>query len=558
MKLPSFSVTTMLGIAFGAMMVTAVLAAAVTYWRSSEASEATRAAGTLQDGLSRLENYKQSIDQATGAVRGFMLTGDRAQLKIYESAVANRTQRLKALKDSGAVDASSVDALESAYAAWQAKFAERQIKLMRDPLTVDLARAIEATGEPRKTLISVDDQMKSVREKLLERIAGAEKLQTASMTTLEMVAIASGAISLVMTLIFAFLSYRLISRPISELADTTMSLAEGKLETEIGHTGRSDEIGAVSKALVVFRDHLARSRELEEDAKKSDEQRRTERRRELNELADEFENSVRGVVELVGSAARELSSSAQALSTIAEKTSAQAVAVSEASTEAAGNVDNVAVAADQLSSAINEIGGQITTNSNLVNHAADDATSTSTSVNELGDVVQKVGEVTDLIRDIAEQTNLLALNATIEAARAGEAGKGFAVVAGEVKDLASQTGKATEQIDGQIAEMQTRSKSATGAVETIGERLQEMRETAASIAAAVEQQNQATMEIARSVQQAASGTKAVTENIESVRTAATETGQMSSDVQNSANELEKQANTLSEQVDAFVAKVRAA
>lgn len=558
MKKISFSVTAMLGIAFGAMLITAALASAITYWRSSEAALATSAASKLQESLGHLEKYKQAADTSTSAVRGFMLTGDRGLLERYESATAKRAEELKRLRDSKAINADAIDGIEAAFLAWQNTHAERQIKLMRDPLTVDLARAIEATGAPQAALREVETKLLDARSALYDRLVEAEKLQTSNMSAMNLVALASGAASLTLTLLFGFLAYRLISQPMRELADTTIALADGKLDTDIRHTGRKDEIGAVSKALTTFRDQLARTRELEEEAKKSDEERRAERRRELNELADEFENSVRGVVDLVGTAATKLSTSAQSLSAIAEQTSAQAVAVSDASTEAANNVESVSTAADQLSAAISEIGGQITNNSELVTHAAGDAKSTSSTVSELGDVVEKVGQVTDLIRDIAEQTNLLALNATIEAARAGEAGKGFAVVAGEVKSLASQTGKATEQIDAQIAEMQTRSRTANGAVETIGKRLGEMQSTASSIAAAVEQQSQATQEIARSVQQAAMGTKAVTDNIESVRNAANETGQMSGDVQTAADDLSKQAATLSSQVDAFVAKVRAA
>lgn len=558
LKTIRFGVTGKLALAFGAMMIVSSLAAAITYGTSDRLGNSINANAELRTGMKGLESYEQAFRSATASLRSFLLTSDRTFVSRFEEAVSRRSERLKALQETKIISAELLDAGEAAAKRWETEFARHQIALMRDPSTVDLARAIEVTGKPQLALDEVELKLAAAHSSIAKKITAAVKVQAASLDQLRLVALGSGAVGFILTLIFAMMAYRMIARPMGELASATQSLADGNLDTEIGHTARSDEIGGVSRALLVFRDGLARTKALEEEAKKSDEKRRVDRRKELAQLADEFEGSIKGVVQLVGSAADKLSTSAQSLSAIAEETSAQAIAVSDASTEAASNVDNVATAAEQLSASIGEIGGQIANNSDLVSQAAGDAESTSSTVTELGEVVKRVSEVTGLISDIAEQTNLLALNATIEAARAGEAGKGFAVVAGEVKSLASQTGRATEQIDTQIAEMQTKSATATSAVGTIGSRLSEMQKTAASIAAAVEQQSQATQEIARSVQQAAVGTKAVTDNIETVRSAATETGRMSNEVQSEADELSKHAAALNEQVDAFVNKVRAA
>lgn len=392
-----FGVTAKLVSAFCAMLITAALASSITYWRSSATAESTRAAAALQDGLERLADYKRTMDIATGSVRAFLLTGDRSILTRYQDSLPERARRLADLEASGVVGPSEANALEAAFMKWQADFAERQVKLMRDPLTVDLARAIESTGQPQQAIDGAETLLNDMRQRLLGRIAQAEKIQNANMATLLAVAIASGVISLALTLLFAWLGYRMISRPIRELAETTRALADGHLEREIGHTGRSDEIGAVSKALLVFRDGLARSRELEAEARKSEEQRRAERRRELEELASRFESEVKSVVAQVSSAAEQLSASAGGLSAIAEETSAQVNSVSGSSTEASSNVNSVATAAEQLSSSITEIGAQITSNSSLVNGAADEAERTTSSVAELVAVVEKVGEVTSLI-----------------------------------------------------------------------------------------------------------------------------------------------------------------
>ncbi|HLB79979.1 MAG TPA: globin-coupled sensor protein [Dongiaceae bacterium] len=278
----------------------------------------------------------------------------------------------------------------------------------------------------------------------------------------------------------------------------------------------------------------------------------------LNELAKNFEGSVKGIVDTVSSAATELQSSAQSMSATAEETSRQSTAVAAASEEASTNVQTVASATEELSASVAEISRQVTQSTQIAAKAVADAQATNRTVENLDAAAKKIGEVVQLISDIASQTNLLALNATIEAARAGEAGKGFAVVASEVKSLANQTARATEDIGAQIRAIQSEVGQSVTAIKGIGATIQEISEISTAIATAVEEQGAATQEIARNVQQAAAGTQEVSTNITGVTQAAGETGQAAGQVLSAAEELGRQSNVLQKQVDQFIASIRAA
>jgi len=262
--------------------------------------------------------------------------------------------------------------------------------------------------------------------------------------------------------------------------------------------------------------------------------------------------NVEEVTGIVASASTELQNTAQAMSATAEQTNVQAGAVAAASEEASTNVQTVAAAAEELSSSLEEVGRQVVESSSIAKSAVEEAAKTNTSVEGLSEAAQKIGEVVELINDIASQTNLLALNATIEAARAGEAGKGFAVVANEVKSLANQTAKATEEISAQISSMQSATNEAVGAIKGIGQTIGNINDIASTIASAVEEQTAATQEIARNVQQASAGTAEVSSNITGVTQAATETGSSAEEVLNAAKELSTQAEQLRSDIEDFM------
>lgn len=389
---------------------------------------------------------------------------------------------------------------------------------------------------------------------LLENDAAAGDALTARLFTLLLVllgvgAVAGGAI--------AFIIARSIATPLVQMTEAMGRLAEGDLETEIPAQGRSDEIGEMSKAVLVFKESAIRNKELETEQQSSEARRAEEARETRNNMANDFETAVGGIVQAVASAATEMQSSAQTLSATSEETSQQSASVAAAAEEASVNVQSVSSAAEELSSSIAEINRQVVESSNVADAAVKNVEMTNQRVQNLEMGASKIGEVVALITDIAEQTNLLALNATIEAARAGESGKGFAVVASEVKELASQTAKATEEIDTQIRGIQDSTRDTVSSIQTIGETIQNIQEISTAISAAVEEQGAATAEIARSIEQASAGTSEVTSNIAGVNQAAAETGQSATQLLEASNELSQQSETLGMEVNKFLDQVRA-
>ncbi len=374
----------------------------------------------------------------------------------------------------------------------------------------------------------------------------------------ETLTIIANGIAIVIAIGMAWLIGRGLSKPIQSMTDAMQRLAEGNHELEIPARDRGDEIGQMAAAVQVFKENAIEMKRLEAEQVENEKRATEEKTRAMNELADGFESSVKGVVDMVSSAATEMQATAQSMSATAEQTSQQSTAAAAASDQATNNVQTVASAAEELSASISEISGQVQHSSQIASGAAEQAQKTTDQVSGLVEAANRIGEVVKLISDIAEQTNLLALNATIEAARAGEAGKGFAVVASEVKSLATQTAKATEEISSQIGGIQSATTESAKAITEIATTIGEINQIASGVAAAVEEQGAATQEISRNVQEAASGTQEVNSNIAGVTQAATQTGTSANEVLQAAGELSQQSEVLRTEVDSFIQKVRAA
>ena len=277
---------------------------------------------------------------------------------------------------------------------------------------------------------------------------------------------------------------------------------------------------------------------------------------EIEKLVADFETNVKTVVNKVTEASEELRRTAEAVSASVEETGTQSAAVAAAAEQADANVQTVASATAELSSSINEISQRIADANKVTKQAVAVASGTIETVEGLSEASMRIGEVIDLINDIASQTNLLALNATIEAARAGEAGRGFAVVASEVKNLATQTAKATDEISGQIEQIQTATRESVGAMENVAKRIDEINEISTAIASAVEEQSAATSEISSNVQEAATGTSEVTKNISGVSQASAEIGEAANAVLEAAGDLEKQARELDAEVEKVLEQMK--
>lgn len=475
------------------------------------------------------------------------------------------------------------DKTVAASALARLKFVENSLKSIsskNEKIVAGVTEIAALLEEYRKSLAKLIDNSKEIDELTLEMtesaaainkgsgamkadlLADQKRLESESDATIgetERLILILAAGGFLLGCVWAFFLGKGISRPIAKMCSAMRELAAGNFDVVLPGLGRKDELGEMASAVEDFK--VQAVAKAERDAATQEAQNKASsaaRRAELIRFADEFEAAVGAIVSNVSASAVQLEASAGTLTRTAETTQSLSSQVAGASEEASSNMQSVASATEELSASVDEIGRRVKESSQIAEAAVRQAEQTDGRIGKLSRAAQEIGDVVKLITAIASQTNLLALNATIEAARAGDAGRGFAVVASEVKSLASQTAKATDEISNHISGMQGATRESVAAIKEIGGTIGKISDIATTIADAVAQQSTATQEIARSVQNVAQGTEEAAASIMQVNRGATETGTASEEVLHSARTLSSESTRLREELDRFMANIRAA
>jgi methyl-accepting chemotaxis protein len=492
----------------------------------------------------------EQFQAVTALANTFVINSDQV---VATSALARLKFVDNALNAVSSKDEKILQAIKEAAALLQ-EYRQALSKLVENSKSVD-----ELTAEMADSAAAIVQGASAMKTDLLSDQRRLESESDAIVGETERLIVMLAAGGFMLGAALAMILGKGISRPMTAMCKAMRELAGGNFEVVLPGLGRKDELGEMAGAVEEFK--MQAIAKAERDAAAQHAQNKAgsaARRAELIRFADDFETAVGAIVSNVSASAVQLESAAGTLTWTAETTQGLSSQVAGTSERASSNIRSVAAATEELSASVEEIGRRVHESNRIAEAAVVQAQQTDARIGKLSRAAGQIGDVVKLITAIAEQTNLLALNATIEAARAGEAGRGFAVVAAEVKSLASQTAKATGEISSHILGMQGATQESVAAIKEIGGTIAQISNIASTIASAVEQQSSATQEIARSVQNVAQGTHEAAANIMQVNRGATETGSASEEVLNSAKTLSTESTRLREELDRFMANIRAA
>ncbi|MGN6287617.1 MAG: methyl-accepting chemotaxis protein [Afipia sp.] len=507
-----------------------------------------------EDDISTVElGAKQAKAQfmaTTAMANTFIINFDQTTAKSVVARLKFVEYSIKALSPDTVKIKSLLDEINTLFAAYRAGF---------DKLEEKSGKITQLMTEMNESAEQITRGSQVMKADMLTEQQRLESESKATVQDIERLVAALAIGGFVLGGLWAFMLGKSISRPIQQMCAAMRELASGNFDVVLPGLGRKDELGEMAAAVEEFK--IQAVAKAERDAREQEEQNRaasTARRQELIGFADNFEAAVGAIVGNVSSSAVQLEAAAGTLTRTAETTESLSGEVAGASEEASANMQSVVAATEELSASVDEIRRQVRESNRIAEGAVEQAERTDERIGRLSRAAGQIGDVVKLITAIAEQTNLLALNATIEAARAGEAGRGFAVVASEVKSLATQTAKATDEISSHIVGMQEATQESVAAIKEIGNTIGQISTIASTITTAIEQQSAATQEIAQSIQNVAAGTQQVAGNITQVNRGATETGEASGEVLNSARDLSTESTRLREELDRFMATIRAA